>query len=159
MIVLLAVAAARAQDLEPRAYVNTPVGMNFLIAGYAYSEGGVSTDPSVPIQDAQLQLNTFVLAYVRSLDVFGKSGKIDVIVPVSQLSGSASVEGQTVKREVAGFGDTRLLFSVNLVGWHGSTAGAADYDQSRSMKSLFNASKLREVRDLRDRPARSHFLN
>jgi hypothetical protein len=34
----LAAVDARAQDLEPRAYVNTPVGINFLIAGYAYSE-------------------------------------------------------------------------------------------------------------------------
>ena len=39
------VSAARAQDLEPRAYANTPVGLNFVIAGYGYSEGGVVTDP------------------------------------------------------------------------------------------------------------------
>ena len=36
---------AYAQDLEPRAYANAPVGLNFLIAGYAYSSGGVATDP------------------------------------------------------------------------------------------------------------------
>jgi len=34
---------ACAAELEPRAYVNTPVGLNFLIAGYTYSEGGLST--------------------------------------------------------------------------------------------------------------------
>jgi hypothetical protein len=27
---------AHAQDLEPRSYSNTPVGLNFLIAGYGY---------------------------------------------------------------------------------------------------------------------------
>jgi len=32
---LLGAGAARAQDLEPRAYVDTPVDMNFLIASYA----------------------------------------------------------------------------------------------------------------------------
>ena len=45
---------ARAAELEPRAYANAPVGMNFLIAGYAYSEGGLSTapvaDPGCPSQ-------------------------------------------------------------------------------------------------------------
>ena len=46
VVALVAGGEARAQDLEPRAYVDTPVGMNFLIASYAYSEGGVSTDPS-----------------------------------------------------------------------------------------------------------------
>src|SRR5207253_9752207 len=92
----------RAQDLESRAYVDTPVGMNFLVASYAYSEGGVSTDPSLPIQGAELQLNNFVLGYARALNVFGKSGKIDLIVPFSQLSGSALLAGQPAERDVTG---------------------------------------------------------
>jgi hypothetical protein len=116
VVVLVGAGAARAQDLEPRAYVDTPVGMNFLIASYSYSEGGVSTDASLPIQGAQLQQNNFVLAYARSLNVFGKSGKIDVILPFSQLSGSALVAGQLVEREVTGFADPRFRFSVNFYG-------------------------------------------
>ena len=64
----------RAQDLESRAYADTPVGMNILIANYAYSEGGVSTGGSLPIQGAELTQNSFVLGYARSLNVFGKSG-------------------------------------------------------------------------------------
>ncbi len=49
-VVVLGAGAPRGQDLEPRAYVDTPVDMNFLIASYVYSEGGVSTDPSLPIR-------------------------------------------------------------------------------------------------------------
>src|SRR5947208_4871378 len=116
VVALVAGGEARAQDLEPRAYVDTPVGMNFLIASYAYSEGGVSTDPSVPIQGAQLELNNFVLAYSRALNVFGKSGKLDLILPFSQLSGTASLAGQPVERDVTGFGDPQLRFSVNFYG-------------------------------------------
>src|SRR6266481_2821101 len=67
VIALVCAGGARAQDLEPRAYVDTPVGMNFLIASYAYSEGGVSTDASLPIEGAQLQLNNFVFGYARAL--------------------------------------------------------------------------------------------
>jgi hypothetical protein len=37
---------AHAQDLEPRAFANTPVGLNFLIGGYAYAKGTVGTDAS-----------------------------------------------------------------------------------------------------------------
>jgi hypothetical protein len=40
---LLLGAAANAQDLEPRAYSNAPVGLNFLIAGYGYAEGELTT--------------------------------------------------------------------------------------------------------------------
>src|SRR5207244_6396994 len=114
VVALVGAGGAQAQDLEPRAYVDTPVGMNFLIASYAYSEGGVSTDPSLPIESAELRLNNFVLGYARALNVFGKSGKIDLIVPFSQLSGSALLAGQPVERDVTGFGDPLLRFSVNF---------------------------------------------
>ena len=62
VIALLFVAAqAHAGEIEPRAYVNTPVGINFLLAGYAYSDGGLSTagfvaDQGRPTQDAYRRL-------------------------------------------------------------------------------------------------------
>jgi len=112
-------AAARAQDLEPRAYSNSPVGMNFLIGGYGYSSGSVEFDPAVPLTNAQLHNNFLVAAYARSLDVWGKSGKFDVIVPYASLSGSALYVGQPKFREVSGFADPRFRFSVNF---HGAPA-------------------------------------
>jgi hypothetical protein len=107
---------AQAGEIEPRSYVNTPVGINFLLTGYAYSSGGLSTSGSSPIKDAQLQMNTFVLAYARSLDVWGKSGKIDIILPYSYLSGDAMVAGQPRGRDVSGLNDPRFRFSVNFYG-------------------------------------------
>src|SRR5215510_10771608 len=43
LIVALAAASVEthAQDLEPRAFANTPVGLNFLIGGYACGHGRV----------------------------------------------------------------------------------------------------------------------
>jgi hypothetical protein len=115
-IFVLAAPHARAAELEPRAYSNAPVGLNFLIAGYAKSEGGLSTDPASPIQDAHLDINTGIFAYARSLDVWGKSGKFDIIMPFSDLSGSAQVSGQTVERNISGLNDPRFRFSVNFIG-------------------------------------------
>jgi len=105
-----------AGEIEPRAYVNTPVGVNFLLAGYAYSSGGLSTVGSAPIKDAQLKTNTGVLAYVRTLDVWGRSGKVDVILPYSQLSGSAMLAGQPQERKISGLKDPLFRFSVNFYG-------------------------------------------
>jgi Protein involved in meta-pathway of phenol degradation len=106
---------ACAGDIEPRAYVNTPVGVNFLLAGYAYSEGGLSTN-ALPIEDAVLKINTEVLAYAHTLDAWGNSAKFDVIVPYSDLSGSALVAGQPRERKVSGLHDPRFRFSVNFYG-------------------------------------------
>ena len=107
---------AHAGEIEPRAYVNTPVGVNFLLMGYVYSDGGLSTAGSSPVKDAQLEMHTGVLAYARSLDVWGKSGKFDVVLPYSQLSGTATLAGQPRERDVSGFNDPRFRFSVNFYG-------------------------------------------
>jgi len=113
---VLAVAPARAAEIEPRAYLNTPVGMNFVIAGYAYSQGGLSTDPASPLQDAKLKVNTGLFAYARGLNLWGKSGKIDVVLPYSDLSGTALVNGKPAERNVSGLNDPRIRLSVNFIG-------------------------------------------
>ena len=107
---------ASAQDLEPRAYSNTPVGMNFLIAGYSYTSGNVAIDPSLQIENAELEVGGPLIAYARALDVWGKSGKVDVVVPYASLSGSAESDGQLRTRDVSGYADPRLRFSVNFYG-------------------------------------------
>jgi hypothetical protein len=56
MALLFAATPTHAGEIEPRSYVNTPVGINFLLAGYAYSDGGLSTAASSPIKDA-IQVN------------------------------------------------------------------------------------------------------
>lgn len=89
--------ASAAQELEPRAYVNLPIGLNFVIAGYAHSQGGLATDPSLPIENAQIKVHTGVFAYARSLELLGQSGKFDFVLPYFRLSGSALVAGQPAR--------------------------------------------------------------
>ncbi|WP_287670447.1 transporter [Accumulibacter sp.] len=109
-------AVAQAQEIEPRAYSNAPLGMNFVIAGYAYTQGAVPFDASLPVKNAQLKTSNAVLAYARVFDVWGQSGKFDAIVPYTGLSGTAEVAGQPFERNVTGFADPRFRLSVNLYG-------------------------------------------
>ena len=106
----------RAQSIEPRSYSNAPVGVNFLIGGYAYTRGGLSFDTALPITDPKLTTSSAVLGYARALDLWGKSGKFDVIVPYTWLSGSASFRGDPVERVVGGFADPLVRLSVNFYG-------------------------------------------
>ncbi|MBL8351684.1 MAG: transporter [Burkholderiaceae bacterium] len=108
--------AAPAQELEPRAYSNAPVGFNFLVVGYGRSQGGLSFDPALPIEDAKLKIDSAVFAYARTLDLWGKSGRFDVVLPYSHLSGSAMVAGQPAERQITGFSEPRFRLSVNLYG-------------------------------------------
>jgi Putative MetA-pathway of phenol degradation len=120
MIVLLAVAApAAAQQMEPRTYSNAPVGMNFLIGGYLHASGGYAADPSLPLTDAHLKLQTPVVAYARAFDAWGKSAKFDVIGAGGCVAGSALFNGAPVSRDVCGLVDPAARVSVNF---HGAPA-------------------------------------
>jgi hypothetical protein len=116
LFVMIVAIKAEAGEIEPRAYVNTPVGVNFILGGYLYSDGGLATSGSSPLKDAELTMDTGLLAYARSMDAWGKSAKFDVILGYSDLSGEAMVAGQSRTREVAGFLDPRFRFSINLLG-------------------------------------------
>lgn len=119
---IVAPGGAAAQSLEPRAYSPAPVGMNFVIAGWAWTEGGVATDGGLPLTDPQLKTTGPILAYARTLDVFGKSGKFDVVLPASRLSGSATFNGEPLTRRVTGLQDPLVRLSVSLLGAPAMTA-------------------------------------
>ena len=129
LAVLLGPAVALAQSMEPRAYANAPVGLNFLIAGYAYSTGGVAFDPSVPLENGRARVHAFPLAYVRSLDVFGNAGSIGLVLPVAQLSGSATLNGVEAAREISGIADPAIRLTVNFYG-----APAMNLEQFRAYR-------------------------
>ena len=123
VLVVLALAGfastAHAQEIEPRAYSNAPIGVNFIIAGGVATRGGLSFDAALPITNAKIETSTMVLAYARVLDLGGKSGKFDVIVPYTRLHGTADFQGLPVQREVTGFGKPAFRLSINL---HGAPA-------------------------------------
>lgn len=112
----LAAAPAMAQDAEPRLYSNTPVGLNFLIAGSILADGKLAFDPRLAVSDADFQSLTGAVAYVHAFNAFGKSAKVDVIVPYTSFSAHAMVAGASHTRQVTGFGDPRFRVSVNLFG-------------------------------------------
>ena len=105
-----------AQELEPRAYSNVPVGLNFAVLGYQYSEGGLLFDPALPITDATSQVTVAVSGYLRSLDVAGMSAKVGVVLPYANLYAEGVVDGAFRTRKVAGFTDPSLYFALNFYG-------------------------------------------
>lgn len=115
-VLVMTVSRAHAQDLEPRAYSNAPVGLNFLLAGYTYSQGGLSMDPALPIQDADIDIRTMTLAYVHTLDLWGMSGKFSILAPYACASGSATFAGEPKERDICGFADPRFKLTINLYG-------------------------------------------
>src|SRR6185436_9953942 len=86
--------SVHAQALEPRSYANTPVGINFVLLGYGYTEGDVGFDASSPVTD----------------------GKVLAVLPFAEATGSAKVAGQGRDRQIFGLADPLLRVSVNVYG-------------------------------------------
>jgi len=108
--------AALAQDLEPRLYTNVPLGMNFVGAGYGYSEGSVLFDPSIVLENAEIEIDGPVLGYGRSVRLGPFSGKIDGAIARACLDGAADYQGERVTRDVCGWTDARARVTVNFIG-------------------------------------------
>ncbi len=131
IVLLSGISSVYAQDLEPRAYTNIPRGLNFVVAGYTYMHGGVVFDPAVPLDNANIKINGSVLAYARSLNIGGLSGKFDMILPYAWVSGTAEFQGEPVSRDVSGLADMRLRMSVNFIGAPSLLlSGFKDYKQN-----------------------------
>lgn len=114
---------ASAQDIEPRTYFNAPIGINFLIAGYAYTQGALQFDSALDLTDAHLRTSNAVLAYARVFELGGSAATFDVIAPYTALSGHALSDGERVERSVNGFASPSFRLCWNF---HGAPALTLD---------------------------------
>jgi len=113
---LLFAESALAQEVEPRRWTHLPVGANFLGVGYGYSDVDILFSPALQLENVNGKIHSAVVSYVRGLNVFGKTGRVDVLVPYSVGRWDGLLEGQPASTRRSGFNDPRLRFAVNLIG-------------------------------------------
>jgi Putative MetA-pathway of phenol degradation len=107
---------ASAQELEPRAYSPNPVGVSFVVAAFARSTGGILTDPSLPVDDVEAEVDTTVLGFGHTFGIFGRSGSIGLAQPRVSGHFTGTLDGQNAEASRSGLGDTRVKFTANLFG-------------------------------------------
>ena len=93
-----------AQEIEARAYSNAPIGINFITGGIAQAKSG------------SYHLTTEALSLTHVLDVAGQSGRLTIVLPYAQLSGSGAVGSQALNASAEGLSDPMIKASVNLYG-------------------------------------------
>jgi hypothetical protein len=93
-----------AQEIEARIYSNAPIGLNFATGGIAQAKTG------------SYKLTTEALSLTHVLDVAGQSGRLSLLLPFAELSGTGNVGGQTMNASSEGMSDPVLKASVNLYG-------------------------------------------
>jgi hypothetical protein len=121
LLVLLACAprSGAAQELEPRAYSASPVGVNFVVVGFTRSTGSVTFDPTIPITDVEAHLNIPTVGVGHTFGILRRQALITAGLPYvwGDLEGNVAEQRERITR--SGLADLRLRFSVNL---HGNPA-------------------------------------
>jgi hypothetical protein len=90
--------------------------VTFLGTAYAYSSGSIVLDPTLPIEDAKAEVHQIVPGVGHTFGLFGKLALVSGLVPIAwaEASGTVGEERRHVSR--SGLADTRIKFSVNVIG-------------------------------------------
>jgi hypothetical protein len=109
-------APASSQEIEPRAFSPSPVGVTFVMLGVGQSTGGILTDPSLPVDDVDAEINAGVLGLGHSFGMFGRLATVAVAQPYLSGNFTGTLDGEPAEASRSGFGDTKLRASLNLLG-------------------------------------------
>jgi hypothetical protein len=113
---LLIAAPLRAQDLEPRAYTASPIGLHFLVAGLGRSSGGVVVDPSLPVDDVEAKVGSAFVGAGTTFALFGRSALLLAAFPWARANATGRIGELAASATRSGLADPRFKLSVNLVG-------------------------------------------
>jgi hypothetical protein len=114
---------SQAQDLDPRAYARIPVNVTVIVAGFSYSDGGIVTDATLPVEDLNAKIGAPSLAVVRSFGLLRRTAQVSVALPYAWGEATAIVAGEPKSTTRSGLSDMRLRFSWLLIGAPAATIG------------------------------------
>ena len=137
MLMLCCANASFAQDTEPRRWAQIPTGMNFFGASYAYTDGDISFDPLLKIEEATFELHTTGLAYIRTMGVMGKSARFDFTLPYKAGRWEGLLDNEFVHIRRRGPGDARMRFSMLLYG--GPAETPQEFAKSKKSNTVVGA--------------------
>jgi len=118
IVMLCASISAMAQGDGARFYWKTLMGTN-AVPVIVNSMGG-NANPYNPaltvIPGSDFKANMAMAGYAKMLPIGDRSGLVSLIVPMGNLTGTASLGGRSYSKTARGYGDPMLMFDVNVVG-------------------------------------------
>jgi hypothetical protein len=107
---------ARSQEIEPRAFSPTPVGVTFVVAAFGRSTGGILTDPSLPVDDVDATIDGRAIGVGHSYSLLGRSASASLVQ--SWVSGhfTGTLNGEDAEASRSGIADLKLRMATNLIG-------------------------------------------
>jgi hypothetical protein len=116
VVFLLAPLPGLCQDIEPRRWSHLPIGGNFGGVAYAYTEGNITFNPVLRIEDGEFDLNSAALKYIHAFELLGKSARVDLAQAYQSGTWRGVLDGTPKSVDRDGWADTTLRFALNLYG-------------------------------------------
>jgi len=116
LLLVLRSSSTHAQQLEPRAYSASPIGVTFIGLATLHSSGGVVTDPSLPIQNIDAKVSSIAPYYGRTFGLFGRLANVAFVTPYAWATVQGDVREVSRSVDRSGLLDPQLRFAVNLLG-------------------------------------------
>jgi hypothetical protein len=108
-----------AQELQPRAYIPAPKGLNYFGISYSRNAGGLLFDPSLPLEDTRATASVATLMFGQSLGVLGRNAQALAILPYVKANLEGLVADAQRHLYRSGLGDAVFRYAMNL---HGAPA-------------------------------------
>jgi len=104
------------QDIEPRRWTPLPVGMNVLGVGVIHTDGDISLDPVLELEDVSVDIDTAIVSYLHAFELVGQSARFDVRLPLQDARWEGLLAGESASTQRTGVADPRVRLSVNFLG-------------------------------------------
>ena len=89
-----------AQDLDPRAYMRLPLKTTTAFTGFAYSRGGVVTDPTLSLKKYSGRRSVDFIWCFPSIQFFGLTSQALLVTPYSWVQVAGDVLQQAARTPV-----------------------------------------------------------
>ena len=108
--------SAFAQELEIRRWNHLPIDRNFVTANYARTEGDIALDPVLRIENAVVEMDTWLLGYIRTFELLDKTARVEIRQAWQAGDWTGVVNGVPTSISREGWADTFVRVAVNLLG-------------------------------------------
>ena len=114
---------ARPQEIEPRAYAATPLGVLFSGVSLGYTTGGIAFDATSPLSDVRATVYTTAIGVGGTFALAGRTANVSLGVPYAWAKITGNVQEVAARVDRSGLADARLRFAVGLLGGRAMSLG------------------------------------
>jgi hypothetical protein len=105
-----------AQEVEIRRWNHLPIDENFVTANFAHTDGDIGVDPELRLQDVSVKMDTWLLGYIRTFELFDKTARVEIRQPWQAGLWNGLLDGTPAETSREGLSDTFARIAVNLIG-------------------------------------------